>query len=107
MNYQPYIIPILLFSMINGIFSPFILLVFGLVQFTIGPIIFIDHPGVLFYLSSLFLSTLTMILGGLPAALYERWKGLEESSEMSMYIWMTCTAILSLPAAINFFEIGL
>jgi hypothetical protein len=105
-NYQPYIVPILLFAMINGIFSPFILLLVPFV-FALTPAFFVESTSVILYLSSMVLSTMTLIAGGVPAALYERWKGLEESSEMSMYIWMACTALLSLPAAINFFEIGL
>jgi hypothetical protein len=105
MNYQPYIVPILIFSMINGIFSPFIFLIVPFV-FVLTPAFFIESTSIILYFSSLILSTLTLIAGGIPAALYERWRGLEESTEMSMYIWMACTGILSLPAVINFFEVG-
>ena len=106
MNYQPYIVAILLFSMINGVFSP---LVIGVVPFvfSLTPAFFIENTGIILYVSSLILSTMTLIAGGIPAALYERWKGLDESSEVSMWIWMAATGILSLPAAINFFEVGL
>lgn len=106
MNYQPYIVPILLFAMINGIFSPLVILLVPFV-FALTPAFFLDSTAIILYISSMLLSTMTLIAGGVPAAIYERWKGLEESSEMSMYIWMACTALLSLPAAINFFEIGL
>jgi energy-coupling factor transporter transmembrane protein EcfT len=105
-NYQPYIVAILLFAMINGIFSPAIFTMVPFV-FALTPAFFIENTGIIFYVSSLLLSTMTLIAGGVPAALYERWKGLEESTEVSMWIWMACTGILSLPAAINFFEIGL
>jgi hypothetical protein len=92
--------------MINGIFSPHVILLVPFV-FALTPAFFLDSTAVILYVSSMLLSTMTLIAGGVPAALYERWKGLEESSEMSMYIWMACTALLSLPAAINFFAIGL
>jgi hypothetical protein len=105
-NYQPYIVPILIFSMINGIFSPFIFLIVPFV-FMLTPAFFIESTSIILYISSLFLATMTLIAGGIPAAVYERWRGLEESTEMSMYIWMACTGILSLPAAVNFFDIGL
>jgi hypothetical protein len=106
MNYQPYIVPILIFSMINGIFSPFIFLVVPFV-FMLTPAFFIESTSIILYLSSLVLSTQTLIARGIPAALYERWRGLEESTELSMYIWMACTGLLSLPAVVNFFVIGL
>jgi hypothetical protein len=104
-NYQPYIVAILIFAMINGIFSPAIFVMVPFV-FALTPAFFIESTSIIFYVSSLLLSTMTLIAGGIPAALYERWKGLEESSELSMWIWMACTGILSLPAAINFFEVG-
>jgi hypothetical protein len=106
MSYQPYIIAILIFAMINGIFSPLIFTIVPFV-FALTPAFFIDNTSLIFYISSLILSTMTLIAGGVPAALYERWKGLEESSELSMWIWMAVTGVLSLPAAVNFFEIGL
>ena len=106
MNYQPYIVGILLFAMINGIFSPAIFTMVPFV-FALTPAFFIENTSIIFYVSSLLLSTMTLIAGGIPAAIYERWKGLDESSEVSMWIWMACTGVLSLPAAINFFEIGL
>jgi hypothetical protein len=104
-NYQPYIVPILIFAMINGIFSPLVFLIVPFV-FALTPAFFLESTAVILYVSSLLLATMTLIAGGVPAALYERFMGLEESSEISMYIWMACTALLSLPAAINFFEIG-
>jgi hypothetical protein len=105
-NYQPYIVPILIFAMINGIFSPLVFLIVPFV-FALTPAFFLESTAVILYVSSLLLATMTLIAGGVPAALYERIMGLEESSEVSMYIWMACTGLLSLPAAINFFEIGL
>jgi len=106
MNYQPYIIAILLFATINGIFSP---LVFAIVPFVFAltPAFFVESTEFIFYASSLILSTMTLIAGGIPAALYERWKGLTESTELSMWIWLAGTGTLSVPAASNFFRIGL
>jgi hypothetical protein len=103
---QPYIIAILIFAMINGIFSPAVFLIVPFV-FALTPAFFLESTAVILYVSSMILSTMTLIAGGVPAALYERWKGLEESTEVSMWIWMAATGILSLPAAINFFEVGL
>ena len=52
-------------------------------------------------------STATVILGGIPAAIYERVTGASESNNASLWIWLAGTAILTLPAAGNFLKIGL
>jgi hypothetical protein len=58
--------------------------------------------------SSLMVSTGTIILGGAPAAIYERVTGAkDDSTEVSLWIWLAGTAILTLPAIGNFFQIGL
>jgi hypothetical protein len=60
------------------------------------------------YFTSLMLSTATVILGGIPAALYERYVGAkEDSTVVSLWIWLAFTAILTQPAIGNFLDIGL
>ncbi len=102
---QPYIVGIMLFSIINGIFSPILLLIFAFVQI-LAPAFFLSDVRILFFLSSLILSTVTLIAGGIPAALYERWTGASESTSISMFIWLCAVALLTLPAAANFFAFG-
>jgi hypothetical protein len=54
------------------------------------------------------LSTATVILGGIPAALYERYIGAKEDSTVtSLWIWLAGTGILTIPAIGNFLKIGL
>ena len=54
------------------------------------------------------LSTATIILGGIPAAIYEHVIGAkEDSTEASLWIWLAATGLLTLPAMGNFFTIGL
>ena len=58
--------------------------------------------------ASLMASTATIIVGGIPAALYERYVGAkDDSNEVSLWIWLAGTALLTLPAVGNFFQIGL
>ena len=53
-------------------------------------------------------STATIILAGIPAAIYERFIGAkDDSTVVSMWIWLAGTAILTLPAIGNFFNVGL
>jgi hypothetical protein len=106
MNRQPYVIAIMLFATINGIFSPFIIAVVPFVVI-MSPAFFAESLQVILFVSSLLLATFTLMLGGVPAALYERWVGTKESTELSMWIWLAGVAVLSLPAVFNFFQFGL
>jgi hypothetical protein len=62
----------------------------------------------IFYFGSLMLSTATIILGGIPGAIYERWIGASDDSTVtSLWIWLAGTAILTVPAIGNFVSVGL
>ena len=52
----------------------------------------------LFYLTWLFMAVMTLLIGGIPAAIYERICGLRESTAVSLGIWLVATALLALPA---------
>ena len=107
MNRNFYFIGIAFFGMINGIFNQ-LSLIFALlyVQLLAGPLLFGSLSLTLMF-ASLMVSTATVILGGIPAALYERAVGASESTNASLWIWLAGTAILALPAAGNFLKIGL
>jgi len=106
MSTQSYVIAIVLFATVNGIFSPWLVGMFPFV-FVLMPTFFLSSLSALLFLSSILLATLTLILGGIPAALYERWSGAKESTEISMWLWLAGVALLTLPAAANFFQFGL
>ena len=76
------------------------------VQLLAGPLLFGSLSLTLMF-ASLMVSTATIILGGIPAAIYERITGASESSDASLWIWLAGTALLALPAAGNFLRIGL
>ena len=107
MNRNFYFIGIAFFGMINGIFNQ-LWLIFALlyVQPLMGPLLFGSLSLTLMF-ASLMVSTATVILGGIPAAIYERVTGAAESNSVSLWIWLAGTAILALPAAGNFLKIGL
>ena len=103
-----YFIGIAFFGMINGIFNQ-IALIFALihVQVLAPALLFGSVPMTLMF-SSLMVSTATIILAGIPAALYERFIGAKDDSTVtSLWIWLAGTAILTLPAIGNFLNIGL
>ena len=108
MDRNYYFIGIAFFGMINGLFNQ-VWLLFALIytQQLAGPLFFGSMSLTLMF-ASLMVSTATLILGGIPAAIYERVQGIkEDSSEVSLWIWLAGTAILAMPAAGNFLKIGL
>ena len=106
MSTQSYVIAIVLFATINGIFSPWLVGMFPFV-FVLMPAFFLTSLSVLLFISSILFATITLIIGGIPAALYERWTGQTESSEGSMWLWLAGVGLLTLPAVANFFQFGL
>ena len=102
-----YYIGIAFFGMINGIFNQ-LWLIFALVyvQPFAAPLLFGSVSLTLMF-ASLMVSTATIILGGIPAAIYERVTGASDSNDVSLWIWLVGTALLTLPAAGNFLKIGL
>jgi hypothetical protein len=103
-----YFIGIAFFGMINGLFNQ-IALLFSLIHVQIlAPTILFGSTGLTLMFSSLMVSTATIILGGIPAALYEHFTGAkDDSTPVSLWIWLACTAILTLPAVGNFLQFGL
>ena len=102
-----YYIGIAFFGMINGIFNPLFFFVFQVSVYLMAEPLF-GSTAAIAYFSSLMLSTGTVILAGIPAALYERYIGArEDSTVVSLWIWLAGTAILTLPAIGNFLSIGL
>jgi hypothetical protein len=103
-----YYIGIAFFGMINGLFNQLWLL-FALIHVQIlSPALLFGSVGLTLLFSSLMVSTATIILGGIPAALYERFVGArDDSTVVSLWIWLAGSAILTIPALGNFVKIGL
>lgn len=92
-------------SAINGLFSPFLKLAIPIV-IALMPEWFPPSVSWVLFFGAVFVSTLTLALGGIPAALYERlWEG-ERFSGASMYIWLGCCALLTIPALGNLPNLG-
>lgn len=108
MDRNLYYVGIAFFGMINGLFNQTWLL-FSLIHVQIlAPALLFGSVSLTLMFSSLMVSTATLIIGGIPAAIYERVVGAkEDSTQASLWIWLAGTAILSLPAIGNFFTIRL
>jgi hypothetical protein len=103
-----YFVGIAFFGMINGLFNQLALL-FALIHVQIlSPALLFGSVPLTLMFSSLMVSTATVILGGIPAAIYEHViAAKDDSTDASLWIWLAGTAILTLPAAGNFLAIGL
>ena len=108
MDRNLYYVAIAFFGMINGLFNQNWLL-FSLIHVQIlAPALLFGSVPLTLMFSSLMVSTATIILGGIPAAIYERVIGAkDDSTEVSLWIWLAGTAILTIPALGNFLKIGL
>jgi hypothetical protein len=108
MDRNLYYIGIAFFGMINGLFNQ-VFLLFALIHVQIlAPALLFGSVSLTLMFSSLMVSTATVIVGGIPAAIYERFVGAEDdSTEASLWIWLAGTGILTIPAIGNFLKIGL
>lgn len=93
-------------SLLNGMdFSPYFEPGFVLVK----PLLFsfsISSPVLIFYFTSLLLALSTVVIAGVPAALFERLTGRRMSDGASMAIWLGCTGLLALPAILRLLRIA-
>jgi hypothetical protein len=100
-----YYIGIALFGVVNGLFNQTWLLFALLHAQILSPALLFWSVGLTLMFASLMVSTATIILGGIPAAIYEHIIGAkEDSTEVSLWIWLAGTALLTLPAMGNFFS---
>lgn len=108
MDRNAYYIAIAFFGMINGLFNQ-VWVLFALIHVQIlSPALLFGSVPLTLMFSSLMVSTATIILAGIPAAIYEHIVGAkEDSTDASMWIWLAGTALLTLPAMGNFLRIGL
>ena len=108
MDRNLYYIGIAFFGVVNGLFNQLFLL-FALIHVQIlAPALLFGSVPLTLMFSSLMVSTATIILGGIPAAIYERFVGAkDDSTEASLWILLAGTGILTIPAIGNFLRIGL
>jgi hypothetical protein len=93
------LVPVMALAIVNGIFSPWVLAVFVFYP--------VWYPGwappytqIVYMLSALILSTLTIMVSGVPAALYARLSSAPRPA-VSGLIWIAGAALLTLPAVPN------
>ena len=98
MNDQGLFIGAVAVALYNGLFSPFSFIVMGLAPAWMPGFVPLNAATAL-YGASLIVSTTTLLLAGVPAALYERWRG-TASTPASCLIWLIGAMLLTLPAVL-------
>jgi hypothetical protein len=84
-------------SIVNGIFSPYLNIAIP-VSAALMPELFPRTVEWVLLWASLLLSSATLLLSGVPAALYERLVSDDPQSSASMWIWLAGAVIMCLPA---------
>ena len=88
-------------GMLNGIFSPFFVITAQVMITAIMPLLILAGPRITAFLASLIAATATIMLAGVPAALFERITGRRETDTASYAIWLTAAVVISLPALLR------
>lgn len=88
-------------AIVNGIFSPFMVFTARLMVLTLAPGLLLGGATLVFFVSSLIAATATLLLAGVPAALFEQATGRRTTDTASYAIWLAASALLALPALLN------
>ena len=108
MDRNYYYVGIAFFGMVNGLFNQALVPFAYLFAKVLAPGLLFGSESLTLLFASLMASTGTIIVGGIPAAIYERFvSATDDSTDASLWIWLAGTALLTLPAIGNFFQIGL
>jgi hypothetical protein len=91
---------VMLVSLLNGMFSPAVVVSWGLMPY-LFPILAETGPAFVIVAGSLALTLTTLVVSGVPAALYERVSG-RRATPASAWIWLAGAIFLSLPTIIGF-----
>ncbi|WP_341894796.1 hypothetical protein [Ferrovibrio terrae] len=96
MSPQTIFIAILGITLLNGFVSPIVPLVFIMAPVWL-PEFVPPTRIVLLYGTSLIVSVTTLMLSAVPAGIFERLTGREETDQTSMFIWLGAAILLTLP----------
>ena len=66
-----------------------------LITFTRGTVFY--NSELIYRLTTAAIAMMTLLIAGIPAAVYERLRGQADSTPASLSIWLAATALLSLP----------
>jgi hypothetical protein len=82
---------------LNGIFSPYLAIALQVAPILM-PEMFPRTIGWSLFFASLMVSTATLLISGIPAAVYEHFFETDEQSPVSMWLWFAAAIFMTLPA---------
>jgi hypothetical protein len=91
---------ILAVAVVNGIFSPYLVLVLQFAPVWV-PLWAPNDPSVVFYIASLITATTTLLVGGVPAAILERASPVFADTIGSRLLWLVGCLVLTIPALLR------
>lgn len=101
-----YLIGLATLSLSNGMnFSPY----FEQGAILLRPILFgfsITSPVIVFYLTSLTLAVGSILISGVPVAIFERLTGRQTSDSTSMALWLASIFLISIPSIMGLLRGG-
>ncbi|HWT31983.1 MAG TPA: hypothetical protein VN240_13285 [Propylenella sp.] len=98
---NPLLVAILALAIVNGIFSPLFVFTSRIVIINLAPGLLFIGPVLVAFIASLVAATTTLILAGVPAALFERATGRAETDTVSYAVWLVTAAVISAPALLQ------
>ncbi|HEX2256378.1 MAG TPA: hypothetical protein VHG92_06700 [Afifellaceae bacterium] len=101
MTSNPLLVGIVALAIVNGIFSPFFVFTSRIIVLNLAPGLLFVGPVLVAFIASLVAATATLILAGIPAALFERATGRAETDTASYAVWLAAAALISLPALVQ------
>jgi hypothetical protein len=87
-------------SIVNGLFSPFLAVALPIAA-VLMPEVFPRSVGWVLFFSSLLVASATLLVSGVPAALYERLVDRGRAGGVALIIWLVGAVLLALPALRN------
>lgn len=98
---EPFLFGILSMGIVNGIFSPMTGLLVILNPLWYPSNFFPASPAFVGMFASLIVSTMSIMIAGIPAAIYERVFGKRRTTVYSLWIWIACLSVVSMPAVVR------
>jgi hypothetical protein len=96
MNTNTIFVAILGVTLVNGFMSPMVPLVFIMAPVWLPE--FAPHNQIsVLYGTSLIVSVSTLMISGVPAGIFERLTGRQETDQTSMLVWLGSAVLLTLP----------
>jgi hypothetical protein len=102
---NPFIVAIVAVAIVNGMFSPLFLPQSVGMILVVAPALLITSPSLVFLFASLLAATATIMLSGVPAALFERATGRKDTDAASYAIWLATALLVSFPGLLQAFAL--